>query len=89
MEKEVSFKAKIKQIGDSNWILLPKPYLDEIEAYTGDYVDITLTKTLKVVNSYICLLCSSHFDSDDDEPYCPICEAEREDLKIELKGGEE
>ncbi len=92
---EVEFSTHARKIGNSLFIPVLKPYQEQINLEDGDNIDVWIIKKDKIIQSYVCKLCSHRFDTDDDVIFCPACDAEGEDIKLlilkekeDLKGDE-
>ena len=72
-----TFKIRTRKWGQSIGMVIPKIYAEENNIQVGDIVEVVASKikTDKEIRSYRCRLCEHQFDTDENIPYCPICDS--------------
>jgi len=73
------FVAEIRKWGDSKGIIIPAKIRDSIGLTNGDFVEVKIGKvklTLDNAKCYVCMACQHTFETSDEHPYCPACDAE-------------
>lgn len=77
-----TYFTKIKKWGSSLAIIIDNLYVKENKLSKGDLIEVKISKISreKEIKSYRCRKCSHLFDTDEDIPYCPIC---NDDTRVE------
>ena len=69
----MQFTTKIKSVGNSLAIIIPKNSVaDILNLDVSDFVSIKINK-ISGIEGYFCVRCSYHFFMNEEYPYCPIC----------------
>jgi len=74
------FLANVKQFQKEDgtmFIHIPKYVKDLLELKKGEKVIISIENKKSLVISYICSKCNHVFDSNEEIPYCTVCESEK------------
>ncbi len=69
--------TQTKKIGDSLWILIPAGVRNGMKIKEGDFILVDIMNKVDMedkVKHYRCKVCEHHFHTDEDAPYCPVCD---------------
>lgn len=74
----VNFIAFPRKESESLVITIPQKVVTQLGLCVDEKISVDVKSCM---NSYRCRICENRFDSDDEEPYCSICEAEGDDIE--------
>jgi antitoxin component of MazEF toxin-antitoxin module len=71
-----TYFTKIKKWGNSLGIIIPALYVEEKSLQEEDLVEVKIVRSLREreIKSYRCRMCEYRFDTDEDNPQCPVCD---------------
>ena len=67
---------RIRKIGGSLMVSIDKEIINEQELTEGDLIEMDVVGKVDRVIRYKCRACEHHFETEDDNPYCPVCDCE-------------
>lgn len=80
-EKIGKFQNRIKKIATSNFVLIPKTILDELDLKPEDAINVEISKASQY-HVYICSNCKHSFEGEFINPVCPNCNINEDGLRI-------